>query len=459
MREDFEISSVVNTLLFDSGQVRQRVNYRQLLIGFSVLTLGALFYYLFRSSEHTYFLKKLGISSQPISILPPVLLTIGNTLPSFLHVFAFIMMTAGLIANKKRGYLIVCLSWFTIDVFFEISQGLDAVLIPVIPNWFSHLFLLENTRDYLLYGSFDYLDLVAIALGSIVAYLFLTKNERGDSMKSKFVALVKFFSLAGIAVLGIVTIIASNDGGSGHGDVPPPDTSATAGLWHGTLTDDGTLTLPDFGGGAPIINTFSLVGITSTDGQFRFVIDDDACIGTQFEGTYSLDGNTGSGDFTGYDDGLCSFNNNPEGVISGTIEFTVAENILTGTYVSQDASGTFSLTYDPQVETPLTLAELEGTWVAEVGEFTEITVSANGSFTGTDIPYGCNVSGQISIIDPDWSITNVSVTKSDCDASNRNGTYSGLGVLVFDQDSQGDLFAIIVSSNTRSDIGFFTPAP
>ena len=179
MREDFEISGVVNTLLFDGGQVRQRVNYRQLLIGFSVLTLGALFYYLFRSSEHTYFLKNLGISSQPISILPPVLLTIGNTLPSFLHVFAFIMMTAGLIANKKRGYLIVCLSWFTIDVFFEISQGLDAVLIPVIPNWFSHLFLLENTRDYLLYGSFDYLDLVAIALGSIVAYLFLTKNERG----------------------------------------------------------------------------------------------------------------------------------------------------------------------------------------------------------------------------------------------------------------------------------------
>jgi hypothetical protein len=278
-------------------------------------------------------------------------------------------------------------------------------------------------------------------------------------MKNKLRVVVKFFGLAAIFMLGIISIIASNDGGSGHGDVPPPDTSTTAGLWHGTLTDDGTLILDDFGGGAPIINTHSLGGITSTDGQFRFVIDEGACIGTQFEGTYSLDGNTGSGDFTGYDDGFCSFTNNPEGVISGTIEFTVAGNILTGTYVSQDASGTFSLTYDPQVETPLTLAELEGNWLAEEGEFTEITISANGSFTGTDIPYGCDVTGQISIIDPDWSIINVSVTKSACDATNRNGTYSGLGVLVFQEESQSDLFAFIVSNNTRSDFGFFTPAP
>jgi len=278
-------------------------------------------------------------------------------------------------------------------------------------------------------------------------------------MRNKLGVVVKFFGLAAIFMFGIISIIASNDGGSGHGDVPPPDTSATAGLWHGTLTDDGTLIVDDFGGGAPIIHTYSLGGITSTDGQFRFVIDDGVCIGTQFEGTYALDGNTGSGDFTGYDDGFCSFANNPEGVISGTIEFTVTGDILTGTYASQDASGTFSLTYDPQVETPLTLADLEGTWLAEGGEFTEITISANGSFTGTDIPYGCSVSGQISIIDPDWSITNVSVTKSDCDATNRNGTYSGLGVLVFQEESQSDLFAIIVSNNTRSDFGFFTPAP
>jgi hypothetical protein len=179
MIEDFETNGVVNTLLLDSGNVRQRVNYRQLFIGFSVLTLGALFYYFFRSSEHTYFLNQLGIYSHPKNIFPPIILTIGYILPSFIHVFAFILMTASLIAGQKKGYLIICLTWFAIDVSFEVSQGLDNILIPIIPKWFSHIFLLENMRDYLLYGSFDYLDLLSIAVGSVTAYLFLTKYKWG----------------------------------------------------------------------------------------------------------------------------------------------------------------------------------------------------------------------------------------------------------------------------------------
>lgn len=179
MIEDFETNGVVNTLLFDSGKVRHRVNTRQLLIGFSVLILGALFYYFFRSSEHTYFLNRLGIYSHPKNIFPPIILTIGYSLPSFIHVFAFTLMTASLIADQKKGYLIVCLTWFAVDVSFEISQGLDNILIPIIPKWFSHILILENTRNYLLYGSFDYLDLLSIALGSVAAYLFLTKYKGG----------------------------------------------------------------------------------------------------------------------------------------------------------------------------------------------------------------------------------------------------------------------------------------
>jgi hypothetical protein len=176
MIEDFEISGVVNTLLFDSGKVRQRVNYKQLLIGFLVLILGALFYYFFRSSEHTYFLNRLGIYSHPKNIFPPIIFTIGYSLPSFVHVFAFTLITASFIADQKKGYLIVCLTWFAIDVSFEVSQGLDNILIPIIPKWFSHIFLLENTRNYFVYGRFDYLDLFSIVVGSVAAYFFSNKN-------------------------------------------------------------------------------------------------------------------------------------------------------------------------------------------------------------------------------------------------------------------------------------------
>jgi hypothetical protein len=277
-------------------------------------------------------------------------------------------------------------------------------------------------------------------------------------MKSKFRVIIKLFGLAAIGMLGIASIIASNDGGSEHGDVPPPDTTAAAGLWYGTLTTSGLNDGINDGNE----EIYSFEGITSTDGQFRFIIVDGLCIGTEFEGTFSMNGNTGSGDFTGYDGGSCFFNNN-EDPISGTVEFTVDGNTLTGTYLSQDISATSSLSYDPQVETPLTLAELEGTWIVEGagfegGDFSEITIFAAGSFTGT-ATYGCNVEGQISIIDPDWSITSVSVTKSNCDAEHRNGTYTGLGVLFFDEESQSDLFGIIVSSSAMSDFGLFTPAP
>jgi hypothetical protein len=268
-------------------------------------------------------------------------------------------------------------------------------------------------------------------------------------MKSKFRVIIKLLGLAAIGMLGIVSIIASNDGGSGHGDVPPPDTFTTAGLWHGTITDGEN-------------NVYSIGGITSTDGQFRLIIDEGECIGMQLEGTFSMDGDTGSGDFTGYAGGLCTFNN-LETIISGTVEFTVNGDgdTLTGTFVSQDDSGTFNLTYDPQVETPITLADLEGSWlVAEGdGDFSEITIFNDGGFGGDYFPYNCKLMGAVSIIDPELSITSVSFVKSNCDAENMNGTYTGLGVLVFDEDSQNDLFAIIVSSDTLSNFGFFTPAP
>jgi hypothetical protein len=273
-------------------------------------------------------------------------------------------------------------------------------------------------------------------------------------MKSKFRVIIKLFGLAAIVMLGMVSIIASNDGGSGHGgdNTPPPDTTAAAGLWHGTLTNDGTIIEAFIG---QPVNNSSFMGITSTDGQFRFIIDEWPCMGTQFEGTFSMDGNTGSGDFTGYGGGLCSFSNLED--ISGTVEFTVNGDILTGTYISPDSTGTFNLTYDLQVETPLALADLEGTWVVAEGEgdFSEITISANGSFTGTYVPYGCNVSGQISIIDPELSITNITVTKSDCDAAFMNDTYTGLGVL-----ENQNMFTIIVSGSMGgADFGLFTRMP
>ena len=87
-------------------------------------------------------------------------------------------MTSGIIARQKRGYVSVCLFWFAVDCFFEVSQGFDAKKVKIIPDWFSNFVFLENSRSYFLQGRFDYLDLMSIALGSLVAYIILIKTGK-----------------------------------------------------------------------------------------------------------------------------------------------------------------------------------------------------------------------------------------------------------------------------------------
>jgi len=183
MREVFQISSTaIKTPRSQGKTMGSGVNIRQLLIGLTILVLGTLFYYFCRSVEQTYFLKFLAVNPHNTKFLSPIFVTLANSLPTFIHPLAFIVMTAALVAGQKRGYTVVCLAWFTIDVLFELGQGFGDVMIAIIPDWFSSVLFLENAHDYFLHGRFDYLDLLSIALGSAAAYMLLiiTSNYKGE---------------------------------------------------------------------------------------------------------------------------------------------------------------------------------------------------------------------------------------------------------------------------------------
>jgi general stress protein CsbA len=152
-------------------------NTRQFFLGLNILILGGLYYFFFRTAEHTYFLKLFENTPQLKHNLPPLLVALENSLPTFIHVCAFTLMTAGLFAGEEKGYVIVSLFWFTIDVLFELGQAFNNMMIQVIPEWFSDFFLLENIKNYFLHGRFDYLDLLSIAVGSVVAYMLLIKTK------------------------------------------------------------------------------------------------------------------------------------------------------------------------------------------------------------------------------------------------------------------------------------------
>jgi hypothetical protein len=162
--------------------LKEGINTQQLFIGLSFLVLGVLFYYYSRSAEHPYFLNFFEVNPQLKFTLPSLFVSVGHSLPTFIHALAFSLMTASFIAKCKKGYVIVCLSWFAVDALFEISQGLDNIMIQFVPDWFSGFLFLENTRNYFLHGRFDYFDLLSIALGSLTAYilLMLTNKEEGE---------------------------------------------------------------------------------------------------------------------------------------------------------------------------------------------------------------------------------------------------------------------------------------
>ena len=154
------------------------VNKVQFFVGLTALLLGSLVYLVDRSPDRTYFIYISGLNISLYNTLPNVFGAIGNSLPTFIHVFAFILITAGLMSCQKRGWLIICLSWFFIDFAFELGQKYNAWSSRLIPNWLSEIPFLENTENYFIRGTFDFIDLAAVAFGTVIAYyVLLTTNK------------------------------------------------------------------------------------------------------------------------------------------------------------------------------------------------------------------------------------------------------------------------------------------
>ena len=154
------------------------VNWLQILIGATGLLLGTLVYLVDRPPHHTYFIYKSSINISLFNILPNLFGPIGNNLPTFIHVFSFTLITAGLISCQKRGYIIICISWSVVDCFFELGQKFKSSAVSIIPDWFTVIPFLENTENFFFKGTFDCFDIGFICLGAIMAYLVLLTTTK-----------------------------------------------------------------------------------------------------------------------------------------------------------------------------------------------------------------------------------------------------------------------------------------
>jgi hypothetical protein len=156
-----------------------QANRLQILIGIVFLLIGGLVYLADRPPDLTYFVYRFDTILSLYKILPNLFGFLGNWLPDFIHVFSFILITAGIVSCGKKGYLLISFGWLIIDCGFELGQKYNSLIPRIIPDFFKGIPILEAIDGYFCAGTFDYYDIIAIFLGTTAAYfILLTTMER-----------------------------------------------------------------------------------------------------------------------------------------------------------------------------------------------------------------------------------------------------------------------------------------
>lgn len=111
--------------------------------------------------------------------------SVGGQLPEFLHVYAFALLTAAVLASSRRLALLSCAAWWALDSLVELGQhaAISPQIAAAVPAWFAGIPFLENTGPYFAHGTFDPLDLAAIAVGAVAAYFTIVIYVRGEDWR------------------------------------------------------------------------------------------------------------------------------------------------------------------------------------------------------------------------------------------------------------------------------------
>ena len=143
----------------------------QLITGFVFLITGISIYMLVRGDTLPYLPEAWVVHG----LLPYPITHLTNQLPTFIHLLAFSLFTAGLLGGGRRSAVLVCLLWLFIETVFETAQHplISGWLASRVPRWFESIPLLDHTRGFLINGTFDPLDLVAATLAALLAYVII----------------------------------------------------------------------------------------------------------------------------------------------------------------------------------------------------------------------------------------------------------------------------------------------
>ena len=94
--------------------------------------------------------------------------------PTLVHVMAFSLMSAAVVARSARDCWCVCAAWVAVETVFECAQH------PSVRLWLSQhhaaALQLPLLGNYISHGSFDVADLIAAGVGGAIAAGLMTRT-------------------------------------------------------------------------------------------------------------------------------------------------------------------------------------------------------------------------------------------------------------------------------------------
>lgn len=148
-----------------------------LLLFLGLLGLGiGIAVYLFDRGGNAYFVPD-GLGS--VLPLRSVFGSLSGSLPAFVHVFAFAVLTAAILGPSRVGAGRICVAWFGVDTSFELAQSATAhaLLSNLLPDVPVSIWLLRQGAGYFQHGTFDLIDIYATFAGACIAFLVISATS------------------------------------------------------------------------------------------------------------------------------------------------------------------------------------------------------------------------------------------------------------------------------------------
>jgi hypothetical protein len=153
-------------------RIRIHKNILQLILGLGALFIGVLEYALSRPPDSTCLGAAIGVVAGDSPFRADLFGFLGGIVPEFVHPLAFALITMVLFPETSRRIrLMICFFWLTVDLLFEVGQYFGQQISQFLPTILPHSLPSELLINYFLRGTYDHLDVLAICMGIVSAFI------------------------------------------------------------------------------------------------------------------------------------------------------------------------------------------------------------------------------------------------------------------------------------------------